>query len=161
VTARCYLDVSIGGAPAERLDIELYGELAPMAAENFRCLCTGEKGFGYVGSSFYKVLQGLAVQGGDVDGNGLGRSIYGPSFVHDNYSIMHNTAGLVSMVNTGVGGASGASDSRFSSSQLMTQASLMGGMRRSGACTMGWTRCGSLMRCESAATRRRPWKRSA
>ena len=113
VTARCFLDVSIGGAPAERLDIELYGELAPKAAENFRCLCTGEKGFGYVGSSFYKVLQGLAVQGGDIDGNGLGRSIYGPSFEHDNYSIMHNSAGMVSMVNTGVGGSSGTSDSRF------------------------------------------------
>jgi len=113
VTSRCYLDVSIGGQRAGRLDIELYGDVAPKAAENFRALCTGEKGFGYAGSSFFKVLQGLAVQGGDVSGNGEGRSIYGPSFAHDGYDIMHNTVGLVSMVNTGVGGSSGVSDSRF------------------------------------------------
>lgn len=113
VTSRCFLDVSIGGVPAGRLDIELYGELAPRAAENFRCLCTGEKGFGYAGSSFYKILEGLAVQGGDVSGKGEGRSIYGEPFAHDGYDIMHNTAGLVSMVNSGVGGSSGKSDSRF------------------------------------------------
>ena len=50
---------------------------------------------------------------GDVDGKGAGRSIYGEPFPHDNYSIMHNTAGIVSMVNSGVGGSSGTSDSRF------------------------------------------------
>lgn len=113
VTSRCYLDVSIGGEPARRLDIELYGEVAPKAAENFRCLCTGEKGFGYAGSSFYKILEGLAVQGGDVDGKGEGHSIYGEPFAHDNYLLRHNVAGLVSMVNSGVGGSSGKSDSRF------------------------------------------------
>ena len=113
ITSRCFLDISISGAPAGRLDIELYGEIAPKAAENFRALCTGEKGFGYTGSSFYKILSGLAVQGGDVSGKGEGKSIYGEPFAHDNYSIMHNTAGLISMVNSGVGGYSGTSDSRF------------------------------------------------
>jgi cyclophilin family peptidyl-prolyl cis-trans isomerase len=113
VTSRCYLDISIGGLAAGRIEIELYGEVAPRAAENFRALCTGEKGFGYAGSSFYKVLAGLAVQGGDVDGKGKGRSIYGPTFAHDGYDIIHNKAGLVSMVNSGVGGSSGESDSRF------------------------------------------------
>ena len=84
VTSRCFLDVSIGGAPAERLEVELYGNIAPKAAENFRCLCTGEKGFGYAGSSFYKLVDGLALQGGDVSGNGEGKSIYGEPFEHDN-----------------------------------------------------------------------------
>ena len=113
VTSRCFLDVVIGSSPPSRLEIDLYGEVAPRAAENFRALCTGEKGFGYAGSSFYKILRGIALQGGDVDGKGAGRSIYGEPFPHDNYSIMHNTAGIVSMVNSGVGGSSGTSDSRF------------------------------------------------
>ena len=113
VTSRCYLDISIGGIAAGRIEVELFGEVAPKAAENFRVLCTGEKGFGYAGSSFYKVLAGLTVQGGDVDGKGKGRSIYGPTFAHDGYDIIHNKAGLVSMVNSGVGGSSGESDSRF------------------------------------------------
>lgn len=113
VTSRCFMDVSIGGSPVGRLEIELYGEIAPKAAENFRCLCTGERGFGYAGSSFYKLVDGLALQGGDVSGKGEGRSIYGEPFAHDNYAIMHNVAGLVSMVNSGIGGSSGTSDSRF------------------------------------------------
>jgi cyclophilin family peptidyl-prolyl cis-trans isomerase len=113
VTSRCYLDVSIGGVTAGRLEVDLYGDVAPRAAENFRVLCTGEKGFGYAGTSFYKVLSGIALQGGDVNGDGLGRSSYGDTFPHDGYDIMHNTVGLVSMVNSGVGGASGRSDSRF------------------------------------------------
>ena len=114
VTSRCFLDVAIGSDPRpSRLEIDLYGEVAPRAAENFRALCTGEKGFGYAGSSFYKILRGIALQGGDVDGKGAGRSIYGEPFAHDNYSIMHNKAGIISMVNSGVGGSSGTSDSRF------------------------------------------------
>ena len=148
VTSRCFLEVSIGGVkyltpnnPNGRIEIELYGEVAPKAAENFRALCTGEKGFGYAGTTFFKVLAGLTIQGGDVDGKGLGRSIYGPTFAHDNYDIFHNVAGLVSsnrpqysnrshlsnrpgiplpssvlalaVVNSGVGGSSGQSDSRF------------------------------------------------
>ena len=113
VTSKCFLDVSIGGSPVGRIEVDLFGEIAPKAAENFRALATGEKGFGYAGTSFYKVLAGLAVQGGDVDGSGNGRSVYGPTFEHDGYDIMHNVAGMVSMVNSGVGGSSGTSDSRF------------------------------------------------
>ena len=101
------------GEPAGRIEMTLFAKVYPKTAENFRALCTGEKGFGYAGTSFYKVLQGLAVQGGDVSGKGEGRSIYGEPFAHDNYSIMHNKAGIISMVNSGVGGSSGTSDSRF------------------------------------------------
>ncbi|EOD18000.1 peptidyl-prolyl cis-trans isomerase [Emiliania huxleyi CCMP1516] len=116
VTSRCFLDVSIGGRPAGKIVIELWGEVAPRAVENFRALCTGEKGYGYAGSSFYTVLSGLTVQGGQITGgpySGSGPSYAGPTFAHDNYAIRHNTAGLVSMVNSGKGGGSGQSDSRF------------------------------------------------
>jgi len=111
VTSRCYLDLSIGGKPAGRLVVDLFGSVAPRAAENFRQLCTGEKGFGYAGSSFYTVLSGLTVQAGDIEGHA---SIYDDKpFAHDNYALKHNVAGLVSMVNSGKGGGSGMSDSRF------------------------------------------------
>lgn len=127
VTSKCFMDVSIGGAPAGRLVIDLYGGIAPRAAENFRALCTGEKGFGYAGSSFYRVIDGLTLQGGNIppDGKALqcvaplpkacteGRSIYGPTFAHDNYDLAHSVVGLVSMANSGKGGYSGESDSRF------------------------------------------------
>jgi len=116
VTSRCFLEVSIGGRPAGKIVIELWGEVAPRAVENFRALCTGEKGYGYAGSSFYTVLSGLTVQGGQIAGgpySGSGPSYAGPTFAHDNYAIRHNTAGLVSMVNSGKGGGSGQSDSRF------------------------------------------------
>ena len=62
---------------------------------------------------FTRYSRAWQVQGGDVSGKGEGKSIYGEPFAHDNYSIMHNTAGLISMVNSGVGGYSGTSDSRF------------------------------------------------
>ena len=111
VTARTYLDVGIGGSPAGRIEIDLFGELCPRAAENFRQLATGQNGFGYAGSSFYTVISNLTLQAGGIpDGP---RSIYGPTFTHDNYAIKHNVAGLVSCVNSGVGGGSQESDSRF------------------------------------------------
>lgn len=110
VTSRCFLDISIAGKPAGRLEVEVYGEVAPKAAENFRALCTGEKGYGYAGSSFYKIVSGVALQAGEIEGKG---SIYGPTFEHDGYAIKHNMAGMISMVNSGVGGSSGKSDTRF------------------------------------------------
>ena len=110
VTSRCYLDISVGGAKAGRIVVDLFGELVPKTAENFRQLCSGEAGFGYAGSTFYKVLSDLTVQAGAIEGRG---SIYGPTFPHENYDIKHNVAGMVSMVNSGVGGSSGMSDSRF------------------------------------------------
>jgi len=85
-------------------------------AQNFRALATGEKGFGYAGSSFYRIINGLTAQGGGIAGspdNAPGRSVYGPTFAHDNYNILHNLPGVISMVNSGIGGGSGTSDSRF------------------------------------------------
>jgi peptidyl-prolyl cis-trans isomerase B (cyclophilin B) len=135
VTSRCFLDISTAGSPIGRIVIDLYGEVAPRTTENFRALCTGEKGFGYTGSSFYRILSKLTVQGGNVapadtseggDRTTQGRSIYGPTFPHENYAIAHTVEGLVSMVNSGVGGAAKESDSRFLI-QLVDDAGYMDG----------------------------------
>lgn len=133
VTSRCYLDVGIGGEPAGRLVIDLFGELCPRAAENFRALCTGEKGFGYAGSNFYRVVAGFTVQGGEIAGSpggAPGRSIDGPTFEHDNYAILHNVPGLVSMVNTAVGGGGGLRPSQSAEPPRADRATISDGPRR-------------------------------
>ncbi len=115
VTSRCYLDISIDGKPVGRLVVDLYGEVVPRTAENFRRLCTGQDGFGYAGSSFYRVISQLTLQGGNIPdvGRSEGRSVYGGSFAHENYAIKHSVAGLLSTVNSGTGGGSQTADSRF------------------------------------------------
>lgn len=107
-TSRCFFDLSVGGRPAGRVVIELYGELMPKTSENFRRLCTGSEGFGYAGSSFYRIISGLTLQGGDIAYEGKpGRSIYGGTFPHEGYALSHSVDGLVSMAGPQ------QSDSRF------------------------------------------------
>ena len=80
---RVYLDLTADSTPLGRVVIELRSDVAPMAAENFRALCTGEKGYGYKGSLFHRVVKKFVIHGGDFthhDGTGS-KSIYGPQFL--------------------------------------------------------------------------------
>jgi len=108
---RVFFDVAIAGIPVGRIVMQLFADVCPKTVDNFRALCTGEKGIGkmtgkplhYQGATFHRVVKDFMVQSGDFsEGNGKGgESVYGGMFADENFDLKHDAPFLLSMANKG------------------------------------------------------------
>ncbi|CAR26650.1 hypothetical protein ZYGR_0H04690 [Zygosaccharomyces rouxii] len=101
--SKVFFDPAVNGQKVGRIEFELYDDIVPKTATNFKALCTHEKGFGYKGVPFHRIIPQFMLQGGDTDlaGGFGGKSIYGAKFADENFSIKHTKPGLLSMANAG------------------------------------------------------------
>ncbi|KAJ2898926.1 cytochrome P450 cyp2 [Coemansia aciculifera] len=100
---RVFFKVSAAGKPLGKIIMELRKDVAPKTAENFLQLCTGKPGFGFKASGFHRIIPQFMIQGGDfTNHNGTGgKSIYGAKFNDENFKLVHDKPGLLSMANAG------------------------------------------------------------
>ena len=122
ITDVCWLDVQIGSSPAQRVEISLYGTITPLTAANFKSLCLNDKGMGYKGSEFFRIISEFSVQGGSIGipldtptsrRSRYGRSASGEPFPSENFKILHSypDGGVISMTKDLTN--AGKQDSRF------------------------------------------------
>ena len=98
-----FFDMRIDGREVGRIVFQLYDDIVPRTARNFRELAAGQNGYGYTGSPFHRVIPRFMLQGGDFTrGDGTrGKSIYGAKFADENFQVKHTKPGLLSMANAG------------------------------------------------------------